>query len=174
MKKMLTIVTLIVMIMMVGITVVNAATSSSLANDVYTLGAKYGMTSGDRVKMERYLTDYPVSDADANAILSKAQQADDIMKAAGVTDFKKLTSAQQNQLKTLANEAASIAGVTLEFKSGSLEVYKDGKLIESISSSNGKLAYTGNNINIALVISSIAVIALAATVVIRKKLVNAQ
>ena len=49
---------------------------------------------------------------------------------------------------------------------------KDGKLIETVGNNSGKLAYTGNN-NIVLVVSSIAVIALASVAVARKKLANA-
>ena len=95
------------------------------------------------------------------------------MEEAGTTDVSKLTTEQKNKLKTLANEAASIIGLTLVFKSGTVEVYKDGKLIEVLGLENGKLAYTGNNVNVVLVVSSVAVVALAAVIVARKKFANA-
>ena len=89
---------------------------------------------------------------------------------------QKTTKNYQNQkkaqLKTLASEAASIVGATVSFKADTVEIYKDGKLIETIGNNSGKLAYTGNN-NIALVVSSIAVIALASVAIARKKLANA-
>ena len=94
------------------------------------------------------------------------------MDEAGTTDYKSLSADKKAELKSLANEAASIVGATLSFTANSVEIYKDGKLIETIGNNGGKLAYTGNN-NIVLVVSSIAVIALASVAVARKKLANA-
>ena len=80
----------------------------------------------------------------------------------------------KNQLKSKANEAASILGLTLTFKSGTVEVYKNGKLIETLGVNNsGKLVYTGNNTNAILVVSSIVAVALTAGFVARKKFANA-
>ena len=95
------------------------------------------------------------------------------MKAAGTTKYSKLTSEEQARIKTIANEIANIIDVTLVLRADSVEVYKNGKLIETVTFSNtGKLAYTGNN-NIVLVVSSIAIIALATVAVARKKVANA-
>lgn len=172
MKRILTISILAIMLILMTVTGVNAVSNSELSQKLYNMGAKYGMTAADKVKIDRYLADYPVTESEANQIVAKAQDAVDLMENAGVTDYKKLSSEQKDQLKSLANQAASIAGVTLSFGSGSVEVYKDGKLIETVSAANnGKLAYTGNS-NIVLVVSSVAVIALVA-VVARKKLANA-
>lgn len=172
MKKILTISILAVMLVLITVTGVKATTNDNLAETLYNMGSKYGMTSSDRVKIERYLADYPVTEAEANAVVAKAEAAVKVMEDAGVTNYDKLTSAQKEQVKTIANEAASIVDVTLSFKTNSVDVYKNGKLIESVSENNGKLAYTGNN-NIVLVVSSIAVIALASVAVARKKIANA-
>lgn len=173
MKKLLTISILAVMLVLMAVTGVNATTNDNLAETLYNMGAKYGMTTSDRVKIERYLADYPVTEDEANAIVAKAKEAVAVMEAAGVTDYKELTTDQKNQLKSIANEAASIIGVTLVFRTGAVDVYKDGTLIETATLNNsGKLAYTGNN-NIVLVVSSIAAIALVSVAVARKKLANA-
>ena len=95
------------------------------------------------------------------------------MEAAGTTNINDLTSEQKDQLKALANEAASIIGLTLVFKSGTVEMYKDGTLIETLGLESGKLAYTGNSVNTVLVVSSVAVVALAAGLIARKKFANA-
>lgn len=173
MKKLISIAILFIMVAMLATTIVNAAINSTLADELYALGSKYGMTSQDKVKIERYLADNPVTDAQANQVMEKAKEAVKIMEEAGTTDVSKLTTEQKNKLKTLANEAASIVGLTLTFKSGTVEIYKDGKLIEVLGSENGKLAYTGNNVNVVLVVSSVAVVALAAVIVARKKFANA-
>ena len=172
MKKTLLISILVAIILMACATVVNATTSSTLADELYTKGEKYGMTTADKVKIERYLADNPVTEAEANAIVAKANAAAKIMDEAGTKDYKSLPADKKAELKSLANEAAGIVGATLSFKANSVEIYKDGKLIETIGNNGGKLAYTGNN-NIVLVVSSIAVIALASVAVARKKLANA-
>ncbi len=172
MKKLLTISILAIALVLMAVTGVNATTNDNLAETLYNIGAKYGMTKADKVKIERYLADYPVTESEANAIVAKANEAAKVMDNAGVTDFNKLSKEQKAEIKSIANQAASIVGVTLTYKSGSVEIYKNGKLIETVTNNNGKLAYTGNN-NMVLVVSSIAVIALASVAVARKKLANA-
>ena len=172
MKKLLTISILAIALVLMAVTGVNATTNDNLAETLYNIGAKYGMTKADKVKIERYLADYPVTESEANAIVAKANEAAKVMDEAGVTDFSKLPKDKKAEIKTIANQAASIVGVTLTYKSGSVEIYKNGKLIETVTNNNGKLAYTGNN-NMVLVVSSIAVIALASVAVARKKLANA-
>ncbi|OKZ56999.1 MAG: hypothetical protein BHV99_02940 [Clostridium sp. 26_21] len=173
MKKTLTIALLVVMAIMAFATVVNAATTSTLADELYSKGAKYGMTSADKVKIERYLAENKVTDAQADKILAKADEAIAVMEKAGVTSYNKLTDSQKSEIKSIATEAAKEVDLKLVFKTRSVEIYNaDGKLVETISNTNGKLAYTGNTLNIALVASVISIVAVAA-VVARKKLVNA-
>ena len=169
MKKTLSVVLLVIIAVMALATGVNAATSSTLADELYSKGAKYGMTSADKVKIERYLAENPVTDAQANELLAKADEAIAVMEKAGTTDINKLTDAQKDQLKSIANSAASIVDVKLVFKKGSVEIYDNtGKLIETVGQNNGKLAYTGNNVNVVLTTSVIAIIALAITVVTKR------
>ena len=172
MKKLMSTLVLFVMITLLATSMVTATSSSSLVNDLYALGAKYGLTSADKVKLERYFADNPVTDSQAEQIYAKAQEAAAIAQETGATKVEDLTAEQKSKIQAKANEAAAIAGVTLTFKGGAVEVYKDGKKIETISFGNGKLAYTGNN-NTVLVVSSIAVVALATGVVLRKKFANA-
>ena len=164
MKKLLTSVLLIVMLVMVVAPFVNAS-SETLADDLYAKLSAYGMTSADKVKVERYLADNEVTDEQASAILAKADEAIAIMDAEGTKDVRELSA------EAIAQETASTIGLTLVFTSGTVEVYKDGELIDTVTLSNsGKLAYTGNNINVLLVVASVAVIALATTVVVRKRM----
>lgn len=167
MKKILTVAITFVMVAMVAISSY-ATTSSELADTLYNKGSKYGMTSADKVKIERYLADNPVTDEEANSIVAKADEAVKVMENAGATSYKDLTAEEKAELKTIANEAASVAGLTLKFGTSSVEIYKDGKLIETVTSNNGKLAYTGSNSAI-VVVSSLAIIALVA-VVAKKRL----
>ena len=169
MKKSLIITILVAIIIMASATLVNATTTSTLADELYAKGSKYGMTTADKVKVERYLSENPVTEEQANAIIAKADEAIVVMESAGTTDYNKLTNAQKDQLKSIANSAASIVDVKLVFKKGTVEIYDNkGKLIETVGQNNGKLAYTGNNVNVVLTTSVIAIIALAITVVTKR------
>lgn len=169
MKKSLLISIFTAVIVMACATLVNAATTATLADELYAKGKKYGMTSADKVKVERYLSENTVTDEQANAIVAKADEAIAVMEAAGTTDYSKLTDAQKDQVKSIANSAADIIDVKLVFKKNTVEIYNNaGKLIETIGNNNGKLAYTGNNVNVVLTTSVIAVIALAITVATKR------
>lgn len=169
MKKSLLISILTVIIVMAYATFANAATTATLADELYSKGSKYGMTSADKVKIERYLSENTVTDEQANAIVAKADEAIAVMEAAGTTDYSKLTDAQKDKLKSIANSAAAIIDVKLVFKKNTVEIYDNaGKLIETIGQNNGKLAYTGNNVNVVLTTSVIAIIALAITVATKR------
>ena len=175
MKKTLIVSILMSIILFVGASVVSAATTETLAGELYVKGKKYGMTTADKVRIERYLSENPVTDEQANQIMSKADEAVAVMENAGVTNYNKLTQDKKSELKTIAKETADIVGAKLVFKSGSVEIYDaNGKLIETVAQNNGKLAYTGNNsVNVVLTVSVIAMIALAITVG-GKKIANAK
>lgn len=173
MKKTLTVVILFVMLVSLLATGVSAVSTDEMIEKVYNMAVPYGATSADKVKMERFFADNPITDEQADQIVAKAEEAVALMQSAGTTNIKDLTVDQKNQLKSIANEAASIVGVSLVFKAGTVEIYKDGKLVETLTSSTGTLAYTGNTMNIVLVVSSIAIIALGTAVIARKRLANA-
>ena len=118
MKKTLVISILFAIILMACATVVNATTSSTLADEIYSKGKKYGVTSADKVKIERYLSENEVSDEDANQIISKVDEAVAVMEKAGVVKYGDLTQSQRDELKTIAKEAADIIDVKLVYKSG--------------------------------------------------------
>lgn len=184
MKKILTVSILFVMLISLCTSMVSATTGAQLPDVLFSIASKYGATGGDKIKIERFLADNPVTDAQADAVVAKANEIAKVLDDAGVTDAKKLSASDKNKVKTLANEAASVVGVTLSFKDQNVEVYKDGKLIEStatvINTAQGgsgsssaasgatKLVYTGSNGYIALAIGSVVVVALSA-VIIRKK-----
>lgn len=170
MKKILTSVLLMVVLVMAVAPFVNAATSDTLADDLYAKLSAYGMTSAEKVKVERYLADNPVTDAQASTILGKADEAIAIMDAEGTKDISALSKEAKNKIIAIAKEAASTVGLTLVFKTGTVEVYKDGVLIESATLSNGdKLVYTGNSINVSVIVAAVAVIALVTTTVVVKR-----
>lgn len=187
MKKLLTISILFVMILAMCTSMVSATTKAELADQLYTIGSKYGATAADKIRIERFVADNELTDAQATAIVAKANQIAAVFDNAGTTSYNQLSADQKAQVKALANEAASIAGVSLVFTNGNVSVYKNGKLIDSTTlpvytagtsastttaTSGSVLVYTGNNSYVAIAIGS-AVVALATAVIVRKKVVNA-
>ncbi len=171
MKKLISVAILFVMVMTLATTMVSAVTTATLADELYAIGAKYGVS---KATIERTIKEVGVTNAQADDVLAKAKEAEAVMQAAGVTNVSQLSQADKDQLVTIANDAASIVGADVSFKDGKIAISKDGKTLEVISlSSNGTLAYTGNNVSTVLVVSSIAVLALATVFVARRKMANA-
>ncbi|MBR3163485.1 MAG: hypothetical protein IKF17_05255 [Clostridia bacterium] len=172
MKKVL--VSILLLVILLGALATNAMATTNaelieFAKSNHTVSGKsIGLTDANKVKVERYLTENPVTDAQAGQIMAKAKELIALMESAGVSDPANLSKADKDRFIAIAQEGADVIGVKLVFHAHSVDVYKDGKLIESASLGN-KLAYTGNNINLALVISSLAIIALATTAFVAKK-----
>lgn len=96
------------------------------------------------------------------------------MEKAGVTNYDKLTKAQKNEIKSVATEAAKIVDLKLVFNKKSVAIYnKDGKLVETVSNTNGKLAYTGNVVNVVVLATTVVALVAVSAVVAKKRIVNA-
>lgn len=172
MKKVLISTVLFVIVAIFATTMVNAATGAELPNLIYEKGAKYGVTEGHKVKMERYLAKHPATDAQADAVMAKVDEVAAVYEKAGVTDMAKLSAADLKKVQDLATEAAAILNVKIAWDGAKVTIYYEGRVEDVIEFSN-KLPYTGNDTNIALVVSSVAVVALAAGFIARRKLANA-
>ena len=169
MKKLFVIATLAVVLMGMLVVSVNATTADSV-NEIYTIGSKYGMTENDKQQLQNFIDRNEITEAQATKLVEKAKEAEAVMTAAGKTNYSDLTTAQKDQLKSIANSAASEVGVSLVFKTQGVEIWKNGKKLMVVTNHDGKLAYTGNSLNIvAITVSSVAAIALAA-VIIKKRI----
>ena len=169
MKKLFVIATLAVVLMGMLAVSVNATTADSV-NEIYTIGSKYGMTENDKQQLQNFIDRNEITEAQATKLVEKAKEAEAVMTAAGKTNYSDLTTAQKDQLKSIATSAASEVGVSLVFKTQGVEIWKNGKKLMVVTNHDGKLAYTGNSLNIvAITVSSVAAIALAA-VIIKKRI----
>lgn len=172
MNKTIKVVLITIIALLAITTIVNAATpSEELVSYIKSQGGKY-ITDSHIVKIERYLKDYPVSETEKNQLKEKIDAAKAIVDQSGVNNLKNLSKADKEKLKTIANEAAAIVNVNLVFKKDSVEIYKNGKLIENIYF-NEKLSSTGSQISI-LEVSSVAIIALATVAFLVRKNANAK
>ncbi len=174
MKKIALISIIFLISVVLATTVVTATSKESLLNELYSLTSKYGITEADKVKAERFLSENEITDEQAEQVYAKAKEAIKIIEDAGVTDVKKLnsqlTKEQKKQFESICQEGAKIVNVTLTYRNSTVEVYKEGKKIETFTFTNGKLAYTGSEVNMFLVISLVAIIGIATVVIVRKKL----
>ena len=173
-KIILSLVTMLIMIIGVA-TVAKATTSSTLADEIYSIGSKYGMTAANKVTIERYLSDHPVTDAEANQILAKAREVAKIYDKAGVKKFSELSESDKEKVKSIAISAGNIVNLSVKYKADEVEIYKNGKLVEVGRYNGDKLIYTGNNTNMTLVVSSVVGVgvALIAVLALRKRIINA-
>ena len=172
MKKTLLSIVLFAIIALFATTMVHATTGAELPEAIYNKGAKYGVTQSHKVKMERYIAKHPATEEQANAVMAKVDEVVKVFENAGVTNLAKLSSADLKKVQDLATEAAAILDVKIVWKGTTVEIYYNGQLEDTLSFS-ADLPYTGNEVNGALVVSSVAVVALTAGIILRKKFANA-
>ena len=171
MKKVLTIM-VILMLSMVLCNVAYCAEEESLADKLYSIGSEYGFTTQDKVKIERYLATNEITKDQEEQIISKAQEMVEVMSQEQTKDYDSLSKESQSKIKKIASEAANILGLTLEYSSRSVSIYKDGVLQDIYSYNNQKLLYTGNTINNTIIISSVLIIFTIALIIIVKRRLN--
>lgn len=176
MKRLATVTLLIVMAVAFLAGTVNAATESELLeylSQEFTVGGEtVSISEADKVKIERYLNENEVTAEQADAVIAKVDEAVAVLEAAGETDITKLSQEDKNKLMGIANDAASVLGLSLSYDASTktLSVYKDGQLIESTSiTSSEELVQTGMTNYVYIAILAVVVIAIAAVVIKRAR-----
>lgn len=170
MKKTLTIALLVVLVAMTATTVSATATDDLVAflSQTFTVGGeKIQLSAAEKVKVERYLADNPVTDEQVTAVKAKVNET--IAYIDEIADEEELTDAQKNKLISLVNETAAILDLTVSYNATdkAISVYQNGKLVESVSLNNA-LAQTGGINTVYVVLPVVAIIAIAAALVARK------
>lgn len=175
MKKLLKIFVLVALIAMLATTTVKATVNDEFLKELYkprTVGGKeFVISSADKVRIERYLSEHELTEAQKNTVLEKFQAIIDIMNSENVSDPAKLSKANKDKAIKLAEEGAAALNLKLvaDTVTNTIKIYDaNGKLIESATIEKGKLTYTGNNA-IVVVAPVVALIAVATFVVVRKK-----
>lgn len=175
MKKLVKIFTLVLFMALALTTTVNASASDDLLNELsktYTVGGEeITISAGDKVKIERYLADNPVTEEQKDTIISKLNEIITIMNEEGVSDPGKLPSDKKTQAMNLAKEAASAIDLKLvmDTNTNTIDIYNaEGKLLESATIEKGKLSYTGNTSIVYIVAPIVAVIAVATVITVKK------
>lgn len=172
MKKIILSTILFVIVALFATTMVHATTGAELPEAIYQKGAKYGVTQSHKVKMERYIAKHPATDEQANQVMAKVDEVVKVFENAGETNLANLSSADLKKIQDLATEAAAILDVKIVWKGTTVDIYYNGEIEDTLSFSPD-MPNTGNEINGALVVSLVAVVALAAGLILRKKFANA-
>jgi len=172
MNKVAKVFALVLFMVLALATAVNASANEDLLKELsktYTVGGKeISISAADKVKIERYLADNPVTEAEKDTIISKLNAIVDIMNSENVSDPGKLSAAKKTEAMNLAKEAASAIDLKLvmDTNTNTIDVYNaEGKLLESAKIEQGKLSYTGNS---SIVYVVVAIIAVAAVVAVKK------
>ena len=179
MRKILIIGGLVTLILLVACTAVKATTQSELeaylVADHTVAGKTVHFTEENKVRVKRYLAENTLTDEQATAIKAKFDEGLAYMDKAGVTEVRSLDSNGRKEIFEIAKEAFAIAGLTATYNSSdkTVEIYKDGTVIEAVSTEVGKLVQTGNNNSAYIVVAGAAIIAVAAIVTVKKVKANA-
>lgn len=177
MKKTLKIVLIFAILLFCNVTVANAATNEEViayATKSFDVNGKsVSLKAADKVKVQRYLEQNPVSAEEGEQIIAKINEGVNLLRTENVTDPSKLSSAKKQELLSIGQQAAKIAGAELTYdaQSNAVSIYKDGVLIDQATTTDA-LVQTGSETNysyIVYAIAGVAVIAIAGFVVYTKK-----
>ncbi len=181
MKKLQKILVLVAVLMLVLSVKAFAMSQSELIDYISKArsvnGMSFQLSSANKVKLERFFNENPVTEAQAEQIKSKVDETVSYMESTGATSLSTLTQTQKDTVISKANSAASVVGATISYSSTdkAVTVYdKNGKQVEALSVEDGKLVQTGSSNYQYVVIPAVAIIAIAAVVFyINKRKVNA-
>lgn len=128
-------------------------------------------TSAQIAQAERLFASNPITAEQGDKIIANGEAAIAICNAAGTADPSKLSATDKQKILALMNEAGSVIGVSVSFDAGTgtLQFVKDGKVIDAMSLS-GKLPFTGTDVTPYVVVSIVAIAAVAVCIADKKGL----
>ena len=177
MKKFLQLVSIFVVALCFTVNV-NAATKQDLINYAsksFNVAGKSVSSPELAAIAKNYLADNDISADKADQIMAKGDQIIAILNAAGTTDISKLSKSQKDQIRSLATDAATLAGATINYDTTSKRVTvkgSNGKVYGSVQIATPRLAATGSDYTVYVAMSGLALV-IASSVVYRKLKGNA-
>ena len=178
MKKLLKITIVVALLLLVGITTVNAATPEEFLNYVtspVTIDGKSVtlVTASQKAEIERYISENKLSDEDLSYLQGKFDEGVKILQDAKVTDIKNLPDSVQTQLENLASEASAKTNIKYTVNSnGSVTIYNKDNTVFTTTSQIVK--QTGSSNYEYIYVPAIAIVAVAIVLVTRRTLKNAR
>lgn len=175
MKKVLTVSLLVVLVLTLATTLVKAATTQAdLEKKVLEVLDK--VAGGDQYKatVERVFNEYTFTEKQVNDAMVKVEEAGIFMAANGY-DPLEYDAGQKEALLGIAQDGAAAVGmkVTVNTSDKTVVLTKGSKTIVAASTETGKLVQTGSDNLVFVVLAGVAIIAVVATVVVRRARANA-
>lgn len=162
----------------IGLVSVNAMSEKQLKTKLtqsYKVnGVTFKATDSQKTAIEQYLNQYDVSSSDADYIVSKLEEAFNVLKASGKTSFYKMSKTDKNKIIALVSDVATNTSVKVAIVKGNLVVYKPGTneiFYETpVNPVNGDIVQTSRGLTVAVagIISAVGI-----AIALRKVKVNA-
>ncbi len=175
MKKILKLSALVLIVLLLATTLVSAATTKAeLKDEVIALVNKLKLERDHTAEINTIFSKIDdLSEEDLSEITARLNAVDEKL-AEYEYDLDSVPKAVKDSLFEVAQEAAGYAGLSLSPNYGdkTVDVYKDGDLVVAVSYSD-ELAHTGNSNFVFAGLAVVAVIAVAATVVVKNAKANA-
>ena len=121
-----------------------------------------------KAEVQRYLKMNDLSEDDLSIIKEKYDEGLELLRETGATSYKDLSEADRTKLENVAKEAGDATGVKFTVNSNkSVTLYNlDGTVF---AEETPKIKQTGSSNYEYLVIPALAVVAIATTIIVRKK-----
>lgn len=164
--------TVLVAILVVGTTNVNAMTQKQLEEKItkssYTInGEKVEVNSQITRAIEQYLSDHELDPGQIESISSIFDEMIKVFENAKVTSYDKLTKAQKNDIKGMAEDALYYLGLELDIQEDKVVITENGEEIFAIT--KDVIRYTDNN----TILMAAGVVSLLGIAVVTRKIAKA-
>lgn len=158
---------LLAVLLMFGVTRVNAMSEDELYDVLtkkYTIGGKeWGVSDELKVQIQRYLDEFEVSEAHADYIASKVNEAISILKGEGTADVDKLSTKAKNDLKAIVDDISDNTSVKATVTNGGVVIKNPNTGADFYTSEADDIVkYTGSTNSIVAIVAGISLLIVAA------------
>lgn len=175
--KNLLLVSVFALVFFMGVKPANAMTEQELKNKLeqtYVInGEKFKLSNDNKVLLERYLNQYEISEADADYIAARVDEAVAIIENSGKTNLNDLAQSTKDELKAIVEKVTANTSVTATVVNGNVVVYKpDGTGVFAEVDKLVKNTDTDNNLTLVVGLSAGIVLISMVSLVKKSKLVK--
>ena len=155
---------LFAVLLFVGVARVDAMSESelkdALTQTITINGTEVSVDASTKAAIERYLSQYEVSSADADYINARINTAISILKSEGQTDFKKLSTSAKNKLKALVEEVSDHTSVKATVTNGSVVILDSNG--DTFFEVDNLVKQTGSNTTLTAMVAGVSILIVAA------------
>lgn len=169
MKKVLTIFFLLIVMLTLVTTVSTAATEADLQAKALEILSKVKTEVDYTAAVERFFREYNFTEEQLSSAMQEAENIEGIVIANGENPMNYPASVKEN-LVSVAQTAANDLGMKLivDTKNHVATLTKEGTTVVAVDTETGKIKQTGSDNLLFVVLSGVAIIAVATTAVVKK------